>query len=632
MKAQDEPAIEQLHALVGLYNGGRLVEAAAAAEKLTQQFPEHPFAWKALGATLRDLGRRDEAARAWRNAARLAGDAESYNNLGLVLQEVQELHAAETAFHEALRRQPNLVEAHANLGRLYQETGRLAEAESSLRRALRINPRLADTYNTLAVVLKEDGRLVEAEASCRKAIARRPDYVEAHACHGSVLLAMGRLREGEASLRRALQLRPGYLEARSALLYVHHFRADGSVADDLEEAREYGRIAAAQATERYSTWLGTAAPQRLRVGLVSGDLREHPVGYFLEGVLAQVDHSRLEVIAYPTNRTGDALTGRIRSNCNGWSPIYNQDDAAAARLIHADGVHVLFDLSGHTAHSRLPVFAYKPAPMQVSWLGYFATTGVAEIDYLLADPVGVPPEHRSHFTEAIWYLPDTRLCFTPPAVEAPVVPLPALSNGFVTFGTFQNLTKINDGVMSLWTRVLRALPTARLRLQNRQLADTGIRQQVSRQLQSHGIAADRVSMHGPVARQEYLAAHAEVDLILDTFPFPGGTTTCEALWMGVPTLTFAGDRLISRQGASLMQAAGLPGWVADDEKSFVAKAVALGRDQSGLAELRAGLRERVRRSPLFDARRFAANLESALWQMWERHKRGQTFHQAEELE
>jgi predicted O-linked N-acetylglucosamine transferase (SPINDLY family) len=380
----------------------------------------------------------------------------------------------------------------------------------------------------------------------------------------------------------------------------------------------YGFEVGRRAKERYSTWLASTAPQRLRVGLVSGDLGEHPVGYFLQGLLAQLDRSRLEVFAYPTHRRSDALTERIRSHCAGWTPLFGRDDAEAARQIRADGVHVLFDLAGHSAHNRLPVFAFRPSPVQATWLGYFATTGVAEIDYLLADPVGVPPEHRSHFSETIWYLPETRLCFTPPSVDLPVAPAPALADGTLTFGSFQDLTKVNEAVLALWARVLADVPKARLRLQNKQSADSTVRRQLGQRLQALGVAADRVSMHGPQPREGYLAAHAEVDLILDTFPFPGGTTTCEALWMGVPTVTLAGDRLIGLQGASLLAAAGLSDWVAATPAEYVDKALAFSGDLPALARLRAGLRPRLLASPLFDAPRFARHFEAAVWAMWQR--------------
>ncbi len=424
---------------------------------------------------------------------------------------------------------------------------------------------------------------------CREALRLNPGLAAAHTNLGSICLGLGRRSEAESSFRR------------------------------LEEARQYGRKAGERAARgRYASWSVSASPPRLRVGLVSGDLRQHPVGYFLDGLLGALDASGLEVFAYPTHHGGDALTERLRSRCAGWRSIQGLGDAAAAARIHADGIHVLFDLAGHTAHNRLPVFAYKPAPVQATWLGYFATTGVAEIDYLLADATSVPPAHHGHFTETIWTLPDTRLCFTPPAEDVAVAPLPAQANGHVTFGSFQNLAKLNDAVLALWARVLAALPGSRLRLQNKQLADAAIREQLGRRLQQASIAAERVALHGPAARTAYLAAHGEVDLVLDTFPFPGGTTTCEALWMGVPTLTLAGDRLIGLQGASLLAAAGLHDWIAATPQEYVDKALAFARELPALARLRDGLRAQALASPLCDAPRFARHFEAAVWAMWQR--------------
>jgi predicted O-linked N-acetylglucosamine transferase (SPINDLY family) len=345
------------------------------------------------------------------------------------------------------------------------------------------------------------------------------------------------------------------------------------------------------------------------------------VGYFLESLLANIDPARLELIAYPADLFVDALTNRIKPYFSEWKPLYHLNDEDAARLIHSDGVHVLLDLSGHTGHSRLPMFAWKPAPVQATWLGYFATTGVAEMDYLLADKVGVPEAQRKHFTEAIWYLPETRLCFSAPVTDLPVAVSPALQNGYVTFGCFQNLSKVVDEVLTVWGKILNAVPNARLRWQCKQLGDPAVVAQFGGRLQQHGIDPARVSLHGTVAREAYLGAHAEVDMMLDTFPYPGGTTTCEALWMGVPTLTLAGDTLLARQGASLLTAAGLKEWIANNEAEYIAKAVALSGDLTRLATLREGLREQVRTSSLFDARRFARNFEDALWDMW--HARGQ---------
>jgi predicted O-linked N-acetylglucosamine transferase (SPINDLY family) len=404
------------------------------------------------------------------------------------------------------------------------------------------------------------------------------------------------------------------------MLFTLNYSANHSPEVCLDEARKYGQTVSEKVDIRFTSWQCADKPDRLRVGMVSGDLRNHPVGYFLESLLAELNPARIDLVAYPTDAYSDALTARIQPNFSMWKPLVGMNDKDAANLIHADGVHVLLDLSGHSRHGRLPVFAWKPAPVQAAWLGYFATTGVAEVDYLLADPVGVPNDHQKNFTEKIWYLPETRLCFSPPATDLPVAPLPALKSGYTTFGCFQNMAKVDDNVLAVWSEILAALPETRLRWQCYQLGDPAIAKQLVPRLQKQGINPEQVTLHGSTSREAYLAAHSEVDMILDSFPYPGGTTTCEALWMGVPTLTLAGDTLLARQGASLMTAAGLEDWIATSKKDYINHAVALASDMHQLSVLRARLREQVRTSPLFDAPRFARNFEDALWGMWQATK------------
>jgi predicted O-linked N-acetylglucosamine transferase (SPINDLY family) len=291
-------------------------------------------------------------------------------------------------------------------------------------------------------------------------------------------------------------------------------------------------------------------------------------------------------------------------------------DEALAKQIHSDRIDILIDLAGHTAHNRLPVFAWKPAPVQVSWLGYFATTGVAAIDYLIADPWTLPPSEEVYFTEKIWRLPETRLCFTVPDVQVAVSPLPAIENDYITFGCFNNLAKMNDAVVSLWARILHALPTSRLFLKSIQIAEASLREEIYARFSAHGIDADRLILEAYGPRADYLAAYQRVDIALDPFPFPGGTTTVESLWMGVPVLTLAGERFLSRQGVGLMMNAGLPNWVATDPDDYLARAMAHASDLKSLATLRAGLRQQVLASPIFDAPRFAQHFAAALRGMW----------------
>jgi predicted O-linked N-acetylglucosamine transferase (SPINDLY family) len=292
-------------------------------------------------------------------------------------------------------------------------------------------------------------------------------------------------------------------------------------------------------------------------------------------------------------------------------------DEAAAKLIHADGVHVLLDLAGHTAHNRLPVFGHIPAPIQASWLGYFATTGVTQMDYLIGDRHVMPAGEESHFTERIWRLPESYLCFTPPAFAPDVGPLPALSTGSVTFGCFNNLSKMNDRVVALWSRVLRAVPGSRLFLKSTQLSDAKVRATTLRRFAAAGIEPDRLLLEGQTSRADYLATYDRVDIALDPFPYPGGTTTVEGYWMGVPAITRCGDRFLSHAGESIAHNAALSDWIAVDDDDYVAKAVAFSSNLNHLSAMRIGMRRQVLDAPLFDARRFSRHFEDALWGMWE---------------
>lgn len=494
-----------------------------------------------------------------------------------------------------------------------------AEMESLAGALTMREPANGAAWLALGTAILEQGGGVEAYEPLCMAVAILPGNADAHESLGTACVRMGEFALAETCFRHALASAPNVARTRSNLLFVLNYTADASSATRLAEAREYGQRATESAGMRHSSWHcgppGSDA-ERLRVGLVSGDLVSHPVGHFLESLLGQLDPRRVELFAYSTNDRTDELTERIRPRLTAWRSIANRDDADAAATIHADGIHVLIDLAGHTAANRLAVFAQKPAPVQVSWLGYFATTGVQEIDYLLADHVGLPASLRAQFTEKIHYLPDTRLCFTPPREAPEVAPLPALKNGYVTFGCFQQLSKLQEPVLAAWARVLAAVPESRLRVQSPPLAADAVRHDFARRLATQGIDPARADLFAGAPRGDYLAAHAEVDIILDTFPYPGGTTTCEALWMGVPTMTLAGDSLLARQGASLLAAAGLSDWIAETTDGYVSGVVARAADLASLSVLRTGLREQVAASPLFDAPRFARHFEAALMAMW----------------
>lgn len=621
---------------------------------IVEKSPEDAGGWKQLGMLLLRHGRAAESIPVLQHAVDLRpADSECLNALGVALHDIGRLDMALRYYRQAVLIQPDLAAVLSNLARALEDAGYPDEAMEHYVRALQFEPDNPGTLNALGALLYEQQRWREALSCYDRALLVKPDYAEAHSNRGNTLRVLGRFgealeaqnralalqsersefhanlgtvlqdqgqaEEALAAYTRAAELAPDDPHIASRWLFLSNFASREDPARQLESARHFGELVSCRARP-FTTWPNPPDPDRpLRIGLVSADLRQHPVGYFLVDVLESLQRvagDRLLLYGYANSVIADAITARIRACCDGWSAVARLPDATLAERIRSDGIDILIDLSGHTAHNRLPLFAWRPAPIQLTWLGYFATTGLAEIDYLLADPVSVPPEQQGNFSEGVWYLPDTRLCFSPPATALPVSALPSTRPGHTTFGCFQNPAKINDRVLQLWARIMSALPNANLRLQNQLFGDPANRDRFLLRLHQHGIAPARVRLCGRVARHDYLALHAEVDLILDTFPFPGGTTTCEALWMGVPTLTLAGQGLLARQGASLMTAAGLGDWVAGNEDEYLARAVAWSHDLPRLASLRAELRTRVARSPLCDADAFARHLESAWRAMW----------------
>ena len=602
-----------------LKDRGQFSDAVASFRRALKINPNSAVAHYNLGNVLQELGQLDDAVASYQSALKIKPDfAEAHSNLGITLRNLGKIEAAVASCRRALEIKPGLSEAHNNLGLALRNLGQTEGAVASFRRALETRPDYAEAHNNLGIALRDISQFEEAVACFRRALEIKPDFAEAYNNLGIVLNDIGQYEDAVASCRRALEIEPGFTAARNDLLLFMNYTGGFAPSYYLEQARQFGRIVAQKANKRFSAWQCVENPKRLRVGLVSGDLRVHSVGHFLEGLLSNIDPSRIELIAYPTNHKEDELTARIKPYFAAWKSLVGKSDEAAARLIHADGVHILLDVSQFTAHNRLPVFAWKPAPVQVTWLGLPVTTGLSEMDYVLGDLQAIPPEHEAHFSETVWRLPDSYLCLSAPAYPVNVAPLPALSTGHVTFGSFNNLSKMNDAVVELWARILLSVPNSRLYLKTRQLNDADICEQTRRRFVAWGIAPERLLLSGALGSiADHLSEYNKIDVALDTFPYTGVTTSVEAMWMGVPVLSLLGDRFLSLTAKSIAHHAGLPDWVADDKDDYVAKAVAFTSDLERLAALRAGLREQVLASPLFDAPRFARNFEDALWGMWQ---------------
>jgi protein O-GlcNAc transferase len=651
--SEEQASLQEQQAVLSRFREGKYAEVEAMGRVLTQRHPRHGFGWKVLAVAILEQRRVADALEPMqRAAALLPGDREVHRGLGVIFLHQERQAEAEACLRKALQIDPAYTDAYDLLGPVLAGQGRLAEAEASLRKALELGPPTARMYNNLgkilrlqekygeaeamlrralalkedypeahnnlAIVLRRQGQLTEAEASLHRALALKPNDAEAQSNLGNALKDQGRLAEAAASFRRALEIKPDYAHAHSNLLFclAHDARLDAAAL--FAEHRRFGERFEAPLRAAWPRHPNTREPQRrLRIGLVSADLRNHAVASFLEPVLAHwAQDSGLSLHAYSTHALEDAVTQRLRGHVAHWHAVAALSEAALAEQIQADGIDILLDLSGHTAGNRLLTFARKPAPVQASWIGYAGTTGLQAMDYYLADRHFLPPgQFDGQFTEKIVQLA-AGLTFQPVADAPAVNALPALAKGYVTFGSFNRLEKLSREVIALWAQVLRAVPGSRLVLGALPEADGG--EAVVAWLAQEGIGRERLSLHKRCGIHEYLALHHQVDICLDTFPYNGATTSLHALWMGVPTLSLAGRTPTGRQGATVLGHVGLDEFVAWEAQEFVAKAVHWAGEVAALAQLRAGLRERVAASALGRPAVVAACLARGLRTMWQR--------------
>ncbi|RKU01851.1 glycosyltransferase [Burkholderia sp. Nafp2/4-1b] len=612
---------------LSLWALGELGEAASVLRAATAESADASL-HNTYAGVLRDAGDLDAAAAHYARAIALdASMAAAHANLSGVRR--RQARYAEALVHaqDAIRLAPDLVDAHNQAGNAHHGLGNLDEAQACYRTALELNPADGGVCHNLSVVLLKREQHADALAYCRRSLAAGRPTVSMYVNLGDILRAQGNVDAAVPAYRDALALvrdeaSDEAAEVLGRLLFAAAASATVSPADYLSDARCYGRHLAARSTRYMHDVRERTAGARhraLRVGFVSGDLRQHPVGIFIESVFAHLDRTRIAPYVYTTSDEEDAITVRLKPHAAVWRSIAGCDSQAAARTIHEDGIDVLVDLAGHTQASGLAAFGWKPAPVQASWLGFFASTGSDAIDYFIGDAHTLPAAERDHFVEAPWRLPDSYLCFTPPSDDVAVGPLPMAANGHVTFGCFGKLVKLGDDVVRVWSRILHAVPGARLLLKARELEQAAVRDATAARFARHGIDASRLLFDGASPRAAYFHAYNRIDVALSPFPYPGGTTTAEALWMGVPVLGMTGGRFVTHICESLLHAAGMPDWIAGDEDDYVAKAVAAAQDGAKLAALRTTLRERTLASPLCDAARFARNLEDAFVGMWTRY-------------
>ncbi len=596
---------------------GSLDEAMAAYREAIALKPDYADAHNNLGIALAGKGQLDEAVASYRQAIALKPNyAEAHNNLGNVLAGKGQLGEAIVSYRQAIALKPNYAEAHNNLGIALKGTGQHDEAIAAHRQAIALRPNYAEAHNSLGNALADKGQLDDAIAAYSQAIAFRTNYAEAHNNLGNALKGKGQLDEAIAAFRQAIRLKPDYAAAHSNLVYNLHFHCGYDAGMIYEEHRRWSEQFAEPLKKFIQPHTNNRDPdRRLRIGYVSPDFCNHPVGRFLLPLLAAHDRDRFAVFCYADDQRRDDLTALLRRHADQWRSTVGLTDERLAQLIREDQIDILVDLTMHMAKNRMFLFARKPAPVQVTYLAYCSTTGLETMDYRLTDSyLDAPGMDDRVYCEKSIRLPQTYWCYPLDDQSPQVGPPPAPSAGEVTFGCLNNFCKVSPEALAVWIQLLRAMPKSHLILH----ADEGSHRQRVRDLLEHqAVDPRRLSFMGKVARFQYFKLYDQIDIALDPFPCNGGTTTCDALWMGVPVVTLRGRTAVGRAGVSILSNVGLTDWIADNPRPYVSIAQQMAGDLPRLAELRSTLRRRMLASPLMDGKQFAHDVEAAFRRMWE---------------
>ncbi|MGA3068504.1 MAG: tetratricopeptide repeat protein [Tepidisphaeraceae bacterium] len=612
-----DPDFAEAHYNLGtvLSDQGRLDESIPALEKAITLRPDFPEAHGNLANALALKGQLDEAIAAYRRAIFLRPNfPEAYSSLGVALKANGQLHEAIAACRQAIALRPNYAEAHNSLGKALSANELLDAAIAAYRQAIALRPSYAEAHFNLGNALAGKQQLDAAIDAFRQAIALRPNYAEAHNNLGSVLKDLGRHDAAIAAYRQAVALRPTFTEAHSNIILTLHYHPADDAQATAGELRRWNDQHAAPLRKFIERYANDPNPQRrLRIGYVSADFFDHCSVYFAGPLLRLHDHNRFEIFCYSQTIRSDEITREIQSHADHWHDTRPWTDEQFARQIRSDQIDILVDLKLHTAHNRLLTFARKPAPIQVSWLGYPGSAGMESIDYRITDRYLEPIGSAHPSPDQPIYLPGCFWCYQPPFTEPSPGPLPALSAGFITFGSLNNFCKITDTTLRLWAATMNAVPGSRLLM----LAPQGsARQRVLATFKNLAVDPAQVEFVDRRPRDQYLKLYDRIDMGLDTIPCNGHTTSLDSLWMGVPIVTLPGQTVMGRAGLTQLTNLGLPELIADSPGGYVQIVSTLASDLPRLSQLRQTLRQRMLKSPLCDAESFTREMESAYRRMW----------------
>lgn len=548
------------------------------------------------------------------------------HGIGLLKFRTGDLEDGEKLIRSAIEMNPNFAGAYHNYGRILFNSLRLEEAEEQFRKALELDPDNTSIMETLTATLIHRQNYQEARYYCNRGLELNPKLAANYGHLGSLMMVAGRPYDAITYVKKALSLQKINV-LHSSLLFLLNLVPTVSQSDIYQESMRWSKAYTSRLRRTIRNHFNTPNPRRkLRIGYVSGDFRQHPVGYHLRPVLAAHDRRMFDIFLYNAFPNCDPITEEFSGYVDCYRDISLKPNEKIDSLIREDGIDILVDLAGHTGFNRLMLFARKPAPVQISWLGYFNTTGMATMDYFISDAITSPAEDDPYFVEKIIRLPDIRFCYEPLSYAPDVAPPPLLRNGYVTFGSFNAIHKMIPDVMELWGRVLQAVPNSRLLIKSKSFRDEEIMNEFKNRFVALGIEHNRLELRPSSPHQEMLSEYGDMDISLDTFPYNGGATTCEAIWMGVPVVTLLGNTPIGRQTAAYLKQFGHTDWIASSPDEYVETAKSLASDVSQLKQVRTRLRSDMANSPLCDGRNFTRNLESIYRKVWEEWCADETKH------
>lgn len=641
---------ELFNSAVSYHRDGDLVKAEELYNKILLAYPAHVDTLVNLAAIVYNRDPQS-ALDLLRKARSVAPDSVSVHfNLGNLLQRHNYRQKAINEFREVIRLNPNYHEAYFRLGMLFSELGKLEdsifcykkafeikpddvrvvnnltdiynrlkkfdEAEEMARKTLELTPNLAEAHGNLGNVYKNQGNYEKAEFHFKEALKSHPEDSKILYHLGATLLFSNRAQEAASHLKKSMEQDPTFHHAHSSYVYALNYFEEPTKQEIFEAHCDWGKQQSKGVQDNTWSWIDRNPDKKIRVGFVSPDFRAHVVALFIQQLFSHYDKKQFEFYGYAEVANPDGFTSKFMGQLDGWRTTIGLTDEMVYETIKKDKIDILVDLAGHSAGNRLVAFSMKPAPVQVSYLGYINTTGLNTIDYRFADEWVNPEESQQFYSEKLYRLPNSFTCYEPIHPCPEVTETPALKNGYITFGCFNNTNKLTPKVIELWCGILKAVPDSGLLLKSSHLADEDTCKRFLNLFSEYGISKDRVQLEGPSEIYDYMAAYSKIDIALDPFPHNGGTTSHDALWMGVPMISLEGDRYVSRFGVTILNNLGYPDWIAKDEEEYIEIAKNISSNIDQLNDIRLNLRQKMASSPLCDGKAFAGHFGNAIKTIW----------------